>query len=819
MSTARSPATWIVLIVLIVLIACLPAGVRAESEQPALQAATLSHGLDWGLGGVGGVYFLAEPGELIVEVSKRDRHRTPRRTELRAILFAPDRQVLAEQIIPHDGREPRSGTGPVQSVILSTKVLHRGVYGLNITVGQDRYGEDIAWGFRTNCPRYLVETSRGHRDARHAEPIVLLRPDRSVDVAFLPRRGAFEVKLTDLATGLESVSIHDDRGRQVALIDVQDRAATHRFEADRARGHAPWRLHLAKAQAHIEIEGVTLWDSGDRASNMALWTLDPAAWFPLADFRWLIQPYRHLAYARPGVQGTFTFELHNNSARDQQIDLELEFPGDVWAAQLSPTQTTLAPGARAPVHITYEAPAEGDERVVHLRATPAATADLSTYATLTVRGGEARADRPLEMPVVLRPYVQENAQFGYAPGYPLNNQPYFDAENRPFVGLGNGIACLRDGEWVRVEFSPQNVTIEPPLTSVPLTMVTSKIAFDADNDVYVLASAGAQHALLHSADRGLTFRAYLIEGREGQPRHFDIEQFSGHNPLAGPPPFVRYTRTDTSTPGAKSDRQPVFWRRVNDLDLFVPRKQDGRLILGEPIRLSDMGLGVSMHSGPPASIVSRGSKVHVCWGEATDPDLQVPGVPSYVATYDRETGRLGEPALIGYGPPANDVHNTPSITMDSAGFLHTIVGTHGRPFLYARSLQANDAHGGWTSPVPTSAEARQTYVGLVCGADDTLHLVFRLWHDGEQPFPGSTHARLAYQRKAPGGEWEPPRSLVVAAFSEYSVYHHRLTLDRRGDLFLSYDYWSTFWFYRNDPRVRTRAVLTSDDGGRQWRLW
>lgn len=190
-----------------------------------------------------------------------------------------------------------------------------------------------------------------------------------------------------------------------------------------------------------------------------------------------------------------------------------------------------------------------------------------------------------------------------------------------------------------------------------------------------------------------------------------------------------------------------------------------------------------------------------------------------MATYDRTQGTLSEPALIGYGPPANDVHNTPSITMDSAGYRHAIAGTHGRPFLYVRSPQANDAAGGWTEPAPTSKGARRTYVGMACGADDPLHLVFRLWHSGEEPFPASYHARLAYQRKPPAGEWEPPVPLVVPPFNEYSVYHHRLTIDQQGALFLSYDYWSTYWFYRNDLRTRQRAVLTSSDGGHQWRLW
>ncbi|MBM4042658.1 MAG: hypothetical protein FJ290_29570, partial [Planctomycetes bacterium] len=244
----------------------------------------------------------------------------------------------------------------------------------------------------------------------------------------------------------------------------------------------------------------------------------------------------------------------------------------------------------------------------------------------------------------------------------------------------------------------------------------------------------------------------------------------------------------------------------------------GRLTVGEPILVSKQCIGLSAHSGIPASVVSRGSKVHVIWGEATDPSVKVPGVPTFVATYDRETGKLGAPASIGHGAPANDVHNSPSITMDSQGHLHALAGTHGRPFPYARSLKPNDAGGGWTKPEPVGEGLSQTYIGLVCGPDDTLHLAYRLWRSGIEPFPASHYATLAYQRKRPRQPWESPKVLIVPPFSEYSVFYHRLTIDRKGRLFLSYDYWSTYWFYRNDHFGRRRALLMSPDGGDTWKL-
>jgi len=35
---------------------------------------------------------------------------------------------------------------------------------------------------------------------------------------------------------------------------------------------------------------------------------------------------------------------------------------------------------------------------------------------------------------------------------------------------------------------------------------------------------------------------------------------------------------------------------------------------------------------------------------------------------------------------------------------------------------------------------------------------------------------------------------------------------------LSYDYWSTFWFYRTDHRGTRRALMMSADGADTWKL-
>jgi hypothetical protein len=763
------------------------------------------------LGGCGGVYLLAEPGPLEIEVVKRDRNGAGRHTELRAILVGPDRRVLQEKSIPDDGQPKESGLGPAKSVTLSTDVPRKGVYALNVTVSQDRYGTAMYWGFRTNCPKFLVETARGHKDARHEEPIVLAGAGRAAEVCFHPRDGEFELAASGLPEEVDALSLRRRDGSLVKRIPVDSGQATAALAAAERREGIPWRLQLPSARATLEIGGLTRWRSGDLVPNVCAWTNKADSWFSLLEHRWLLTPYHRTVYGDAGTTGEITFQVHNNADRSKQVRLELEFPGEPWPARLQDDEVTAGPGGTVPVAVEYTVPKSGETRQCHVRVTPLDTPDFTTYSTLIVKAGRAPATEPLAMPIQLKPYRHENAQFGYLPDYPLDYELYFDSKNRPFARVDQGLAALRDDGWATTELKGPSVrSTNPALEGAAYGLLTSKVAFDADNDVYLLAAGKGKAAYLHSTDGGRSFTAYLVPGRRGR---FDIEQFSGHNVPEYPPPFVRFVQTRGSEPGH-------FWRREHDLELFLPREVEGRIEFGDPVLISKLGIGLAAHSGIPSTVVSRGDKVHVVWAEASDPEAsreEIPGVPTYVVTYDRRTKQLGEPALVGYGPPPNDVHNTPSLTIDGEGYLHVLAGTHGRPFPYAKSLKPNDAGGGWTEAVTTGEGLRQTYIGLVCGPDGTLHSAFRLWQTGE-PFPHSIHATLAYQRKRPGQPWEAPKILCRAAFSEYSVFYHRLTIDHRGRLFLSKDYWSTHWFYRNDHRGDRRSVLMSADGGDTWTL-
>jgi hypothetical protein len=759
------------------------------------------------MGGIGGIYFLAEPGPLVVEVSKRDLNQVDRPTELRAILAGPDRKVVAEKWIPDDGL-PRGRLGAQQWVRLEVSVPRKGIYALNITVTQDRYGEAMFWSFRTNCGRYVIETSRGHRDAPHEEPIVLYNPERAARVFFRPTPLRFQVELKPAKPWANPPQLLAADGDELTSFVREDSGL---WRAEVPSGLAPLelcQLVVPPPGGTIQVDGLTRWRPGDPYRDLCYWTPEAAAYFPFVDFRWLLFPYRRVVFLEPGDSQELTFQVHNNSGRALTIQLELEPPDKSLPARLSRSEIPVPPGRSEPVQLEVSLPTDRDEAIFYLRATPQTDSGITTYSTIELYKGEPPASRPFVPPLVLKPYVHENELLGLLPDYPTENELYFDLDNCPFVFAGGELQTLREGRWQALGIRERTYLAGSDRPARGVSPLTPKVAFDRRGGIYFLARVEGKSALVYSPDGGSTFRAYPFPPSQ-LPESFDLEVFTGHNVPDGPPPVLRFLQTG---------RDPkLFWRYLHRLELFVPQKRADELVLGDPFVLSEQCLGIASHSGSPCCLVSCGDKVHAIWGEATDPQEKIPGTPAYVNTFDRTARTLGKPVFVGYGAPPNDIHNTPAITMDSAGYLHALGGTHGAPFPYARSLQPNDSQPGFTEPQYIS-QGQQTYIGLVCGKDDTLYTAFRLWQRATEPFPKSYFATLAFQSKQANAAWEEPKILIVPPFSEYSVFYHRLTVDRSGRLFLSYDYWSTHWFYRVDHFGRRRVSMFSEDGGRTWKF-
>jgi len=764
-----------------------------------------TEGFLW-MGGCGGAYFLVQPGELELVVAKRDRNRRGRHTELRALLVGPDREVLQERAIPDDGIVKGESMGPVQTVTLKARVESPGIYGLNVTVSQDRYGEEMVWGFRSSCERFVIETARGHKDERHQEPIVLESFDQAGEIWFLPWQNEMVLQGQSLLPEGGDVLLVNSQGEEIDRLEVgEDGSFRGEVPASVSREHFPWGLRLPSMKGTLHVDGLTRWERGQPFENMCLWSPTKDAFFPYQQCRWLLTPYRRVVYSELGGSQEISFRVHNNDTRVREVQLSIEgVEEQVVETALSKKTLKLDSGETREIrlHLRRSKKKKGKKLVrFRVRAVVDGLEEISSFSSVEVRTGLPPVKEALDLPFHLKPYTHENAQRGYLPEYPLDNQVYFDLDNTPAVLGVEEIHARRKGVWDSCEI---------PQLREGWRSASSKVAFGGKGDLYLLARKEGQLGLLYTRGWGRPFQGCLLPTGGSGSQSGDLEQFSGHNTPDGPPPVVRFTQR------ARDPNR--IWRRIQDLDLFLPILTDQGLDEGDGIRLSDKCIGLSAHSGIPSSIVSLGGKVHVVWAEATDPEEKVPGVPTFVATVNRETGTASEPALVGYGPPPNDIHNTPSITMDSRGFLHVLIGTHGRPFQYVRSLEPNTANKGWTEPRVLGENLRQTYVGFVCDPEDTLHVVFRLWKNGCDPFQHSSFATLAAMRKEKDGDWEGPEILLLPPFSEYSIFYHRLTIDRVGRLFLSYDYWSTYWFYRNDHFGSRRSLMMSQDQGKSWKL-
>ncbi len=755
------------------------------------------------VGGPGGVHLLASPGPLTVELWRTVIEATPEAGRLQVWLTTPDRRVVATGSIPGGTESDAPGTSPSNPIRLETTVTAPGPYFLAVFAPGDRYGRRFAWAVRTDCDRYLLECARGHEDRPHTEPIRVLDDDPTT-VCFRPVNRSFDVTVEGIPEDGTAPTVVTADGDTIAHL-ASDGGTAHASIPAGTRTATPWRLRLPDGRGTVDVDGLTRWQEGDPYQNLCLWASDPDRWFPYLPYRWLLRPRRHTAYGRPGDQRRHTLAIHTGPDASP-IELELAGCGSDWTPTIE--TDSIDPATRSNIDIGYDVPPVGEERTLRVMARAATDPPFETHATLTVRGGSPPARTAVPLPIVLEPYRHENAQFGDAPDYPTDWELYVDPSNRPMTRTDDGLAVLRDGRWTHTAFPDAVTPASPgvPTGPFPTTRSNTKIGVDADGDIYLVGTCETGAVLLHSADAGTTFTGTDL----GTTGAFDLDTTTG---TTGPPGLVRAVQT-TDDPDHK-------WRRLADLEYIPVTKRDGRPVIGQPVRLTDRALGVGAHSGLPNAIVSRAGRTHVIWGEATDPDTDVPGVPTYVASYDHDReDLLGEPTLVGYGPPANDTHNRPSLVVDGDGYLHALTGTHGAPFRYARSIAPNDATDGFTEAT-TVAESRGTYIGFVCDDADVLHLIYRLWRTDEPPHPGATHAVLAYQRKEPGRSWSAPRPLVTAALPDYSIFYHRLTIDRRDRLLCSYDYWSTYWGYRNDHPEKQghhRTTIISEDGGDSWRF-
>ncbi len=795
-----APRHVVALSVLMVLHGCI--AVQAASLPPAVRGGTT-------------IMLQVEPGPLEVTVLKRDLNIYENEDLLHADLFDPLGRKLAEVDIPDDGIATAGGghAPELQSASMSVEARMAGVHRLAI-----RGGGDLVYGMDTSVEHYVV-----NGDMFFSEGSVGGR------LFFEPPAQEFTITASALHDpGRQTVPLLDAAGDTLAEFDLAVTGEEHTLTFEAGERDGLWSLDIGALDVRLAVSGVEHWAIGE------------GAWFPAASTKWMLLPYRTARYLEPGDRTVVDFRLRNSTGAPDSFDVELTADPGAAAEILEPDlPVQLKAGETTTVRVAvtaFEGAGEGDEYYVGVTTRALNEPAAQTSSGLAIRIGESPVSRFLDLPIVLRPHEHEDVQFGYAPDY-MTNEVYFDLANRPVIRQrtmstynSTGVFLLQDGRWIERGFMDAVRAAHPDYRSSYGAggFLGAKVAFDGQGGMYTMMQAGLTEGgrivmLLFSPDEGRSWQVYDLPGGS-----FDIEQFTGHNALNIPPPVLSYVTTGP---------HPARFCSYNDLLLYMPERDGDHLVIGEPVKVSDRCLGSCQHSGGPASTATRDGRTHIVWGEVSGnpdgSDADERGVPTYVATYDHASGRLGDKVLLGYGPPVNDVHNVPAITMDSEGYLHVLIGSHGDNFQYTRSLQPNDAYSGWSEAEPIltagavgddtdeDGEGRQTYISLVCDQNDTLHTAFRQWRAGVDPyFGGALYAALSVQHKPRDGPWSDARPIVVPAVPGYSIYYHKLTVDRLGALYLSYSYWTSDTTYQDQfpDRYHHCAVVVSRDGGQRWKL-
>jgi hypothetical protein len=779
----------------------------------------------------GAVDILADPGPLTIRVCKRDLNIYPGADVLMVRIVSPDRRVVETLEFPDDGTEEKAGVGPVQIAEATLTVDMPGLWKVDFECWAS--GNDLVYGMETTAAHYVFESTLLFKD-----------PGLSGDIVFPAPREGVNLEITPQAIA-QTITLYDSDDQLVKAFEVTGKEPNVEFSTpDGIEPSGLWRLHIPRKQLGVKIEGVTFFPDGSGSAfypSLPYWTDRRSAWFDVGGMRWALRPLHRRLFRAPGESFESAFTVYNAGAAQRRFVLTcvggddvapaLGGVGRVWEGR-------VGGGEEEQVALRGSVPGdaqEGDRFAVTVRIASPEEPRFSTYARVDVQVGAPPAEKPLDMPIRLRPYEHENALFGYEPEY-ITNAPYFDRANRPVIRWrgahrhkSTALEVLETDGWRRTDYRDALEQAVPGFTGTYFAAYALgvKTAFDRSNGAYTLLSAGGDGGrfpvLLHSGDGLHTWQGLLLD--EAGRTSFEIEQFTGHNRREIPPPVLLYRPVREH-----SGR----WATYNELVLvLLSLDASGRVVVDKQVVVSDRCVGVAAHSGGAAASVTLGTRTHIAWGEVVDEGDTAPGVPTYVATYDHETATLGKPVLLSYGAPLNDVHNSPGIAADSKGYLHVISGAHGQPFMYSRSLEPNTAYAGWTEAVPVLASGRrepgtdedgrgaQTYLGLVCTPDDTLHIAYRQWRANVDPyFGGRLYAALSHQRKPAGADWEEPRVLVVPPLPDYSVYYHKLTVDRLGRLYVGYSYYSVYPHYRHDVpgRLDHQAVIMSADGGESWRL-
>jgi hypothetical protein len=193
------------------------------------------------------------------------------------------------------------------------------------------------------------------------------------------------------------------------------------------------------------------------------------------------------------------------------------------------------------------------------------------------------------------------------------------------------------------------------------------------------------------------------------------------------------------------------------------------------------------------------------------------GGTQYIAYYDQEAWLVLGKRQLGseqwqlqrtqYQGRVRDAHNSISLMVDGAGFLHLAWDLHNQPLRYARSTAPGALTLGETMAMTGQQENSVSYPEFYRQPDGKLLFLYR---DG-----GSGRGDLVMNRYDPaaasGSGWTRLHSKLISGEGRRSAYTQAF-LDHRGTLHLS-------WVWRESPDVASNhdmAYARSRDGGATW---
>ncbi len=400
-------------------------------------------------------------------------------------------------------------------------------------------------------------------------------------------------------------------------------------------------------------------------------------------------------------------------------------------------------------------------------------------------------------PIRHQPYFRlERDLFGYNPAF-TPNVVSFGPRNVPFIRHKDLVQRLNTAncKWKKFNFTKAIKMKFPAWDGNTFNALLSsatdhRIVFDDDGDAYMHVASKlwrgvGRSLLLHSRNKGKNWDVYELPS---EYRFAHLEARDSHNDRSQPPVLILWDGSHST------------------LALIAPKKNvGGTLTIPKPVPFSFHAFAPSAQAGGSNVAVTKGKYSYIVWASKLSRDFDGSGgTPTYIIRYNHTDNTLSDPIYLGYGDAANEKnsinnHAIPGITIDSTGHLHVLMGSHHQRFKYTRSKEPYSISSGWSYPdkIGASREGdpdtdpqcvqhcdQYTYISLVIGPDDTLHLISR-WA-GYQRGVGNYYMQLAYHRKPKGAVWENRRDLVVPFRPWYANWYQKLTVDRIGRLFLYY---------------------------------